>query len=178
MYSAGGYIRLWMEELKTSWKQCFTGALFLAFLTFGTVVVFDVLGMRYTFFAQHVTYFYWMQRVPMLLIAVLLFIGVQNIDIPYNKIINTVSSATFGVYLIHENRWVRSFLWQTFYYKEGLQESLYLIPYSLFVIGVVYAVCTVIELLRRRLFVFLNKFLLFRIIHHPIIQTGRTDNTP
>ena len=178
MYSAGGYIRLWVEEQKISWKKYFAGALCLAILTFGTVIVFDVLGMRYAFFAQHATYFYWMQRIPTLLIAVLLFIGVKNIDIPYNKIINTVSSATFGVYLIHESRWMRSFLWQTIFYKGSLQESLYLIPYSLFVIGVVYGVCTLIELLRRGLFGFLNKPLLLRIIHHPVIQTGSTEDTP
>lgn len=178
MYSAGGYMRLWTEELKISSKKCFVGVAFLVLLTFGTVVVFDVLGMRYVFFAQHATYFYWMQRVPMLLIAVLLFVGTKNIEISYNKTINTVAAATFGVYLIHENRWMRSFLWQTVFYRGDLQGSLYLIPYSLLVIGVVYAACTVIELLRRGLFGFLNKFLLLRIIHHPVIQTGSTDDTP
>lgn len=178
MYSAGGYIRLWTEELKISSKKCFVGVAFLVLLTFGTVGVFDVLGMRYVFVAQHATYFYWMQRVPMLLIAVLLFVGTKNIEISYNKAINTVAAATFGVYLIHENRWMRSFLWQIVFYRGDLQGSLYLIPYSLLVIGVVYAACTVIELLRRRLFGFLNKLLLLRIVHHPVIHATRTDNTP
>lgn len=178
MYSAGGYIRLWMEDAKISNKKCFGGAVFLTMLTFGTVIVFDMLGMQYNFFAQHATYFYWMQRLPMLLIAILLFVGFKNTEISYNKTINVVASATFGVYLIHENRWMRSFLWEEVFYRGDLQESFYLIPYSILVIGVVYVVCTVIELVRMRFLPFSNKPFLLRIIYHLIIPTGRTDNTP
>lgn len=157
LYSAGGYIRLWMEGTKISNKKCFGGAALLTVLTLGTVIIFDVLGMRYDFFAQHATYFYWMQRLPIVLIAILLFVGVKNTEISYRKTINVVASATFGVYLIHENRWVRSYLWETVFYRAGLKGSLYLIPYSILVIGVVYMLCTAIELVRKRIMGFLCK---------------------
>lgn len=70
----------------------------------------------------------------------------------YNKIINTISSATFGVYLIHDNPIMRSFLWHTLFKNATFSNNYFLIPYSLAVILIVFFGCTIIELFRIHLF--------------------------
>lgn len=50
-------------------------------------------------------------KFPILLAAVLIFAGFRKLQIPHSRIINTVASATFGVYLIHVNGLLKIFLW-------------------------------------------------------------------
>jgi hypothetical protein len=60
-----------------------------------------------------------------------------------------MASATFGVYLIHDNDIIRKLLWLDWFRNAEYQDSLLLIPYSIFVVAVVYIVCATIDLLRR-----------------------------
>ena len=68
----------------------------------------------------------------------------------YHKWINVIASATFGVYLIHDNNLVRPFLWKTVFHNAYFQDSILLIPYSIAVTAIVYILCTVLDLLRQR----------------------------
>ena len=77
-----------------------------------------------------------------------MFIAVLKTNIKYNKIINTISGASFGVYLIHEHDYVRTFLWQDILSVYKFSNSLFLIPYTIYVILIVFTICTLIELIR------------------------------
>ena len=85
-----------------------------------------------------------------------MLIGFNSLKIPHSKIINLLASATFGVYLIHDNNFVRPFLWHKVFMNASFQNSPYLIPYSIGVILLVYVVCTLIELTRSRIFKMLS----------------------
>ena len=61
---------------------------------------------------------------------------------------NLISSATFGVYLLHDNNFMRSFLWKKMLNGPALFNHIVLIPYSILVVVLVYSICTMIELLR------------------------------
>lgn len=113
-----------------------------------SAVVFDLLGLKISAFSEHATYFFEMQKLPILIISVLLFLGFSKLNIGSIKLINIVSSATFGVYLIHDNAYVKEFLWQTLFKNASYAYSDMLIPYSMLVIIIVYLTCTVIELIR------------------------------
>ena len=91
-----------------------------------------------------------MKTLPSLVISVLLFVGFSRLRMGPNKFINTVASATFGVYLIHENRFVRPFLWDTVLRNPSYANSGLLVPHTLWAIAAVFIVCTVIELVRIR----------------------------
>ena len=58
----------------------------------------------------------------------------------------------FGVYLIHDNRIVRPLLWKRIFENARYQNSLKIIPYSIDVAAFVFVVCTLVELLRQRVF--------------------------
>lgn len=70
----------------------------------------------------------------------------------FHKWINITASATFGVYLIHDNKIVRSFLWMSLFKNYRYQDSIMIIPYSIGVVAIVYIICTMVDLVRKNLF--------------------------
>ncbi len=164
LYSLAGYIRLHVDT--TRFKSCFCilGACVATLLIYAWTVMYMVLGTDDEFFAKRITYFHEMYMFPMLLIALLLFLGFLNLNMGYKPIVNVVSSATFGVYLIHENNYIRELLWKTIFNNKAYADSAFLAPYTVLQIFVVFAVCAIIELFRiycvERLYVgFIDRFL-------------------
>jgi len=76
----------------------------------------------------------------------------RTIHIKNNKFINILSSATLGVYLIHDNMHLRPWLWQTLLKCPTKALSNSFVLYAIFAIFAVYIACTIIELLRQQLF--------------------------
>ena len=148
LYSLAGYIRLYVNKIKMKGRKYILAALVVMILTHLSAVIFDILGTRFSFFGNHVAYFYDMQRLPVVFISLCLFIGFIKIDIGYKKFINIISLATFGVYLIHDNVYLRSFIWENIFKNAYFFESPFFILYSIGVICFVFIVCTLIELVR------------------------------
>lgn len=148
LYTAAGYIRKYkpLSDMKSSkWILLSLG---VAILTYVSVLVFDLLGAKIAFFADHATYFYAMEKLPVFLISITLFLGFLKLNIKQSGLINSISAATFGVYLIHDADYVRTFLWKTVFKNAQFADSMFLIPYSLMVIAAVFIVCTILELAR------------------------------
>ena len=133
LYSLAGYIKLWKNDIKIKSSKCFA---------------ITILGLKYNVFKTHVTYFYDLQKIPVFLMSLFLFIGFKNLKVRYNKVINTISMATFGVYLIHDNPLTRAFTWKKLLPSTSLIDSVCFIPYSILVVLTVYIICTIIEWLR------------------------------
>lgn len=97
MYLAGGYIRLYLNEIKLSFnKSVFLIAVNLV-LIIGSILCLDVL--------KHNPYHMFINANKFLAVtlAVTLFIVFKSIDMGHIEWINKLSSATFGVLLIHAN---------------------------------------------------------------------------
>lgn len=88
----------------------------ICFLNFFSVVIFDQVGMNNAWFIEENRnkYLFEMQTIPLVLASIALFEGFLKIDIGSHKSINFISSLTFGVYLIHDNIYLRELLWKTF----------------------------------------------------------------
>lgn len=102
--------------------------------------------------------FYSYSSILVSLASVLWFLAFLNLEIRpgrLSRFINTVAGAAFGVYLIHDHLYIRETLW-TRIDGVALLDKWYLIFACLGIILAVYAVCTVIELLRQKLFAPLN----------------------
>ena len=148
VYSFAGYLRLFKFETKLTGRMLITLSFLCIVVTFMSVVVFDVLGKKISFFAENATFFYSMQKLPILVIAILMFVGFLKLNIGYIKFINIVASASFGIYLLHDHDYVRNWLWNQAFKIASYEENNMLILYSLFVIAVVFICCTVVEILR------------------------------
>lgn len=78
-------------------------------------------------------------------LSIILFLISKNINF-HSKFINLVASSTFGVYLIHENFFIRSWLWRLTK-PLNLQLSPYFAIYGILIIISVFIACTTIDLL-------------------------------
>lgn len=145
-YSIAGYIKLFGVKTKLSGVQLIGLSITGILITFLVVILFDILGTKIPFFSENALYLYEMNMIPMWVIAVLLFLGFAKLNIGYSKILNMVSSATFGVYLIHDNQYIQPFLWERVFKNASYGNSRLLIPFSLIVVFVVFSGCSIIEL--------------------------------
>lgn len=144
-----GYIRIHLADKHFSGKKYIIYSLICLALTYLSTIVFDILGLKISFLGNHAMFFYTIEKAPIVLASVFMFIGFLNLNVKHSKVINTVSSATFGVYLIHDHELVRNFLWNTLFNQTNFTYSKSLIMYSIFAVLSVYVVCTIIELTRK-----------------------------
>lgn len=148
LYACAGYLRLHfnLETFKRStyFIWCFA----LTICTYLSAIILDFLGTKISVLAKGATIFYDMQRLPVFLISITLFLGFSQINIGNISSINFTSSATFGIYLIHDNGFIRPLLWETLFQNTAHQTSLLLIPYTFAEIFIVFLMCGAIELFR------------------------------
>lgn len=87
----------------------------------------------------------------MIALATSFLIFFKNINIPYNKFINIISSTTFGIYLLHDNQYLRKFLWGDLL-NNSLYDSNYLILHASISIIIVFISFSIVDLIRQHLF--------------------------
>lgn len=148
LYSIAAFFRLHGDAFKINSKTSIIIGLTILLLTFTSAFFFDILGIKWNIFAKQATYFYKRQKLPILLTSLFLFLGFEKLQIKCNSIINKIALTTFGIYLIHDNNIIRSFLWKELFKNAEYSNSIYLIPYSIFVILIVFTVCSIIEFFR------------------------------
>ena len=148
LYSVIGYYRLHHHDVKYKGSACIllAGLIILAVLV--SAAVLDVIGRSSRYAADHALFFYDYYSIPILAASLLLVIGFSRISMKRSRVINTISAATFGVYLIHDNPYVRKLLWEKIFRNASYADSSLLIPYSIGAVLAVFAACTAIELIR------------------------------
>ena len=148
LYALAGYVRIYIDVASISSVKCMLIAIATAGLTFLLVVILDLLDLKFPSAVTDTTYFYDMDKFPVLFISFMLFLAFASMKIGVVPFINKISAACFGVYLIHENTYIRKLLWSTIFKNAEHAQSKYLIPYTLVQIVGVFVVCTVVELIR------------------------------
>lgn len=161
LYLLGGWIRDQIDNLEQS---CLADPIALtrkagpsvtlgASLLFiwGTIAVlhwakgalgFNLIGPRY-FTMQY--------SLPILFASVSLFCIFEKSSLRDSKWINALAAAALGVYLIHDNPLIRSWLWPHFsqLYDTGF---LFVIVYAVIIAIFVYLICAIADIARARLF--------------------------
>ena len=155
VYSIAGYLRLYGVDLRG--RKYLLYALGFIWINFMSTIFFDLIGLKIAIAAKGALYLHPMMRPFTIAAALCLLAGFRGLNIPYSKLINTIASATFGVYLIHDSNLVRPFLWHEVFRNASFQDSSYLIPYSVAVILIVYLVCTLLELVRSKIFMVISR---------------------
>lgn len=148
LYCIAGYIRLYGKDWKIKNKEYFLSAIAIAIVTYISVILLDLNNIRVSNFEDNALYFYNMQRAPVFLISVFIFLGFKETKVRYSKFINMIASTTFGIYLIHDYSYIRKILWQDFFKIKFFENSKMLIPYSILVCFIIFICCILIELIR------------------------------
>lgn len=119
-----------------------------------TLIVFliSVLSIIIPFFIRGwCTWFfvYDSNHIMALLVAVSSFMWFKNMKIKQNKIINTIASTTFGVFLIHANsNAMRTWLWFDICQCTKIYENSLFFLYSILSVFIVFILCSFIDIIR------------------------------
>lgn len=88
-------------------------------------------------------------KILAVLTSISLFLFFKNLNIKYNKFINTVATSIFGVLLIHANSdAMREFLWKTVLNNVGAYNTNYLYIHAILSVVGVFIICTIIDQIR------------------------------
>lgn len=151
-YSIAGYIRLFGLIPSFQSRHWFVSWFCFSLLTYLSCIIFMVIGKKYEVFATHTLLFYGSQSILTIFRAVCLFMAFSTCRMKENRFINIVSSASFGVYLLHDSELLRPYLWKEVFRNAAFQNTPMIIPYSILVVLIVYCSCTIIDLGRKYIF--------------------------
>ena len=120
----------------------------------------------------YATSWYDYNSLPVLMASVFLFIVFVKTEIKgksISKIINTLAGATFGVYLIHEHRYLR-YEWQPWLGVEQNAGQPWMILHLVGSVVVVFLACACIELLRKWFFSLITERKWFQSLFKPLTK--------
>ena len=150
-YSIGGFISKHIKSEKEIRMIKFCGV--LSFLLLLILVLVFVFSENYFSFLLGKSAYLFDKKDPLiLLLAVGFFIYFISKKKSCNRIINYVASLTFGVYLIHDNIFVREFLWKNLLNVKNIVFSNGLLIYYIIIVLLVFIVSCFIEMLKIVLF--------------------------
>ena len=145
LYLIGGYIKLYINKIKNKYLYLFVGIFFYFIIFIRTIINHSVLESdKYI-----ITHYIEMNDFFILLVSILLLLFFSNLNIKYNKYINIISSTTLGIYLIHDNPSVRTFLWTSYFKLFEITGGKNLILSSIKIIFTIFFICMIIDLIRK-----------------------------
>lgn len=97
-----------------------------------------------------------------ILISVSLFVIFQNMEIKPNKVLLCASSATFGVYLLHDNAFFSEYMFETVFKNKEFSDSPYQALHVILCTLVIFAVGIAVDTLRKNLLE--KKFMNCRVV--------------
>jgi hypothetical protein len=150
LYFISSYIRLYPQEIFenkkfTGWAMF--GTLLVSWLSvlFGAVVFYET--------GKDITHYFIEDSNKLLAVAlaVCAFLFFKNLKLDYHPAINTVAASAFGVLMIHANSdTMRQWLWKDVLDNMGAFHSSYFVAHAVASVVGVYAVCTLIDMVRIR----------------------------
>lgn len=151
LYVCGAYIRCYMDRFRHSAAWYLILALVMYALLFILSSAAQQPASQTLWKRVFAVNIHEMKTAPVFLISVLLLVGFARLQIPPNKIINTIASTSFGIYLIHDEPNIRKLLWTQWFSFDQYVETGSLVWYSLGAVFITFAICSGIEMLRKLL---------------------------
>lgn len=156
VYCFGGLIRK-HNLISRNWFKTLTNILFWL-STFTNVLVsfgFSFLGFKFHkgFFIKHNDLLVNGETIICLFIAISIFTWIGSKNIGYSKFVNNIAATTFGVYLIHDNIFVRSLIWNDLLHMRLMAfQPAYVIFYILLLCVLIFTICSLLEFIRMLVF--------------------------
>lgn len=149
------YIKLYSPEFFNNKRRNFIISLlfymFISFWIFICMIIFKHFSFGQKYFPYFTFMFAGMNTFTVMCCALFLFCGFRLVKITYNRFVNIVASATFGVYLIHENLLINKWWWHKICKLDDFVSSPFLIPYMFLCVLITFTICTILELLRKNI---------------------------
>lgn len=172
LYVIAAYLRKYPECMKHKKYLYMLGYLLCSITIFlvGLIILYadKITGKL----GGYATNWYDYNSLPVLLGSVCLFVVFVKTDLKgknINKIINTLAGATFGVYLIHEHRYIR-YEWPQWLNVEQNAGQPWMLLHLVGSIIVVFLVCSCVELVRKWIFSLITECKWFQKLFKPLAK--------
>ena len=158
-YLLGGYIRLYFNDNKLKYKYL---VIFLISYSLIVVITFilSYLSFSYNGIFNYLYSYTYMSSIFVFICGISLFLFFKNIHLGKNKIINYLSSFSFGVYLFHDHFYMRKVLWNNIFSLSKFLNSNFLFFKGICIAIIVYIAGCVFEFYRNLLF-----FLVYKLFY-------------
>lgn len=152
LYFIAGYMRLYRDFASVDTFRYFSIALLSYFVVIVSNLIFLFLGHTFhsAILLQKSMYFSSLNSPFILITGISLLNAFLAMSTRENKWINLFSSCTLGVYLLHDNMLIRTYIWKDFMKCGLFADSLFLIFHCLFSVTTIYLVCCFIDLVRQQ----------------------------
>lgn len=148
LYIIGAYINKYPINIKNNLIPLII-FLITYLLTFFTIIGISILKKYFVIIFDEY-YFIGLNSIFTIVASISLFLFFKNIEMPYNKFINTLASTTLGIYLFHENSYIKDSIWNTLNTIYNISPVTHLLFFKVIAIGItVYIVGCIIELIRK-----------------------------
>ena len=149
LYIIGAYINKYYQIKNNSKRNDIIIAILSYLSIFGTIILFDLLSSKIRLFDGRELHFTAMNSTLVLISSIFIFLTFKNIKINKSKFINRVASTVLGVYVIHENVFMRDIIWKKILNCTKYVNSNYFIISSVTSIAIVFIIASLIEFLRQ-----------------------------
>lgn len=149
VYLIGAYLRLYPFPFSKNVKQCAALALTMFLLCMLSIIAFTYIPWlpKQVFYCVSDS-----NKILAIASAVSFFLFFNSIQLKPSRVINTLASATFGIFLIHANGpTMRHWLWNDTLKNVTYFNSDYLWLHAVVSVVLVYAVCCCLDLIRQYL---------------------------
>lgn len=152
LYSIAGYIRMYVHVETIKQKCLIIYTLILLVLPCAIIQILEIYVHHDKSLRLH-SIFNSYNGIPIVL-AVLLFITIAKMRLRHNffvSLITRIAPYTFGVYLIHDNIYIRNRLWSYVISIYNITDD-NIIMYSLLIPVVIFSICILIDYIRKLMF--------------------------
>jgi len=154
VYMIAAYLRKYPEVLKAKKPVMVLGYVVSSIVIFLAGILLLWVDEVFGKLGGYAINWYAYNSLPVLIGSVCLFVVFLKTEIksiPFGRIINTLAGTTFGIYLIHEHRYLR-YLWPQWLHTTENASQPWMILHLIGSVLLVFAACACIELLRKWLF--------------------------
>lgn len=155
-YLVGGYIRLYGNNLVGCKRYLLGFSLSYIFIVFITMFI-GYLSKSNEVLLDSIYTFSEISSVLLFVGAICMFLFFKNLNIKHNNVINRLASVSFGVYLFHENYFMRGFLWLDTFRWDNLFGSGLIA--GILIAVLIYLSGGLIEILREVIFKYFNSLI-------------------
>lgn len=148
-YMVGAYIALYPNKYTEDIQFNIKGSLIFITLLVLSVIVIDIIGilMKSTYLLNKSMHFGNKYSIFTFLLAMFVFLVFKNIKFTSN-LINNIATSTLGIYLIHDNIFIRNWLWNVCFPNSNYLNSNYIYVHFFVKVMMIYIVCLIIDKIR------------------------------
>lgn len=137
-YLIGAYIRLYYDNKKMNKLVLFI--IYILFSLLGTYIYYN--------FSNAISYNFIINVIN----SIIVFLMFKNIKITKGKAISKFAECSLAIYIIHENSFIRSYIYKNIFKSSLFYDSLFLLINMIFSCIAIFIICAIIEFVRKYLF--------------------------